>query len=47
MDAFTLGYLAGHTDMSITKRYAHRSRAQSVRRWSAPLGTNLGTVVKM
>jgi hypothetical protein len=23
MDPWTLGYLAGHTDMSITKRYVH------------------------
>jgi hypothetical protein len=48
MDPWTLAYLAGHRDMSITKRYVHPQEYNTRPRLKRPawlwVGTILGTV---
>ena len=44
MDPFTLAYLAGHTDFSITKRYVHQKTKPSRLQWNEwRLGMGLPT----
>ena len=46
MDPFTLGYLAGHTDMSITRRYVHPQQGTVREAMQRASGHKLGTVAQ-